>query len=105
MLSKKAYNFTDKTQSKDAIIAFGMGLFSLAIIVASIIRGVSEKGNIGPIYGLCIIISLIIGISSLFFVIPTYKDEDTLSQVKNMALFVDIIVIFADCFMFVIGLA
>lgn len=84
MFRKKAYNFSDRTHSREGIFSFAFGIISFIIFCFVLIQSILMQGKAGLAYGLIAFIAFFFALMGLVWAIMSYKDEDARMTFKYL---------------------
>lgn len=83
---RKSYKFTEKTHSKQAIVAVVLAGISFVMYLVFIYLSYDGGGTLSAYYGGFGFMAMIMGIVALFMSIPTLKEEDSFTLFPRWAL-------------------
>lgn len=90
-LRRKNYKFTEKTQSKRAITALGLGGVSLLILTVVVLNSFEQKGNGSMYLGSAGVTALLLAISAFVLAVKSLFEKEKYKLFPYLATFVSFI--------------
>lgn len=87
----RKYQFTEKTQSRRALIAIILSLVSLIGLILLIVGAVKNSGTSTVYVGSVGLFLLLVGIAGLFFAIRSLREENSFQTLPRIGLILSVL--------------